>query len=74
MADIEELSEEDKTKFCEIIDEAILESTGEMREGFQMLDELARSLKKTFYEIIFDFYEADEVRRQVKDWDKEKEL
>ncbi len=48
--------------------------TGDMRKGFQMLDELARSLKKTFYEIIFEFYEADEIQRHVDEWDKEKGL
>jgi len=71
---IEDLTEDQKTHFCKMVDECILECDGdrEMNEGFAYLDEMALKTGKTFYDVILQLYEMSEITRQIDKWKEEK--
>ncbi len=76
MAKGDKLSEEIKKDFCELIDEAILGSgeDKELMEGFRTLDELAKGMRVSFYDLLLELYEKEEIEMRVNLWKKEKDI
>ena len=72
--DIEELPEETKKYFCEMVDECFLENQDdpELKEGFDFLDSYATSQGITIYNLVLQLYEMDELNLRVSAWKKEK--
>lgn len=76
MSKIEDLPDKVKSDFCALIDEAILESTDDkdMKEGFVTLDKIARKMRITFYDLMLQIFEYEEIINKVDAWNKEKDI
>jgi len=71
---IEDLTEDIRVQFCDMIDDIILSSDTdpELKEGFNYLDKIALTNNMTFYNLILQMYEESELEDRVKDWLKKK--
>ena len=74
MITVEDLTEEQRKYWMQMVDESVMESTmdPELREGFVMLDELAYIKKISFYDMILEMYDDREVDFRINEWKKEK--
>jgi hypothetical protein len=72
--ELKELDEDTQKYFYEMIDEAVLSSDDfpDMKEGFKYIDEVARYRRITFYEMILELYDLDDLISRITDWKKEK--
>ncbi len=76
MTKVDELPEDVRKDFCALIDEAILESGDdeELKEGFKALDEMAKIMNVSFYDLLLELYEESEIQARVDAWKQEKGL
>lgn len=74
LEDIEKLPEETRKYFCEMIDECFLENQDdpELKEGFDILDQISRHEKITIYELVLRLYDQEELNYRINEWKKEK--
>lgn len=76
MSKAEDLPEATKKVFYAIIDEVVLNSDQDkdMKEGLQTLDRIARKMKISFYDLMLQIFEYEEIVRKVTEWKKEKNI
>lgn len=57
-----------------MVDESVMESDidPELKEGFEYLDKQAFEYGISFYDIIVQMYEKEEINDRIDDWKKEK--
>ncbi len=74
MTTIEDLPEDQRKHFCQMVDESVMESDmdPELKEGFMYLDEQAFALGISFYDLILQMYEKEELKDRINEWKKEK--
>lgn len=72
MAIIDDLDKNQLKYFYEMIDESIIcdEMDVETRDGYRYLDEMSRLLKISFYDMVLQLYEKDEVVKHIGTWKK----
>lgn len=71
---ITDLTEDQQKHFCLMVDECVLGSEGdrELREGFKFMDELALKKGITFYDLLLQLYEKNEIAMRIEQWKEEK--
>lgn len=71
---VDDLTKEQQKHFCAMVDECILQNGGddELKEGFRYLDELANYLGISFYDMVLQTYEKDELDHRIDEWRKDK--
>lgn len=70
---IEELPEKQRKFFCQMVDECILDNNDrEWREAMAFVDGEANRQGITFYDLVLQLYEDNEILKRVDEWREEK--
>lgn len=75
MTTINDLTEKQRRDFCDMIDDLVLNRAPEdteLREGFEYLDEQAFYYNISFYDIILQIYEQEELKELIKKWNSDR--
>ena len=72
---IDDLTESQRKDFCEMVDDLILnmaDNDDELKEGLEYLDEQAFHYNMSFYNLILQIYDKEELNEQLRRWNDDK--